>query len=145
MKINIILLALTSLISTHPAASTVHDKSAQLERMAASEHSAEIDKFVETHENKRAKQPVFEQAFKSDENNPGKNPNKPDFELADHFDPHQGFKLDEHRNFHAYNRGLQGLSVASAHVSSVPVPAALWLFISGLSGMMIVSTRRKAK
>ena len=67
---------------------------------------------------------------------------------ADHIDWHQRFEMAGLRNFHAEGRGLQGLETSSTNLfevtpSAVPVPAAAWLFMSGLIGMIGVTRRKK--
>jgi len=61
------------------------------------------------------------------------------------FNPHQGYELAGLRNFHAEGRGLQGLTNARYHINAVPVPAAGWLFMSGLVGMIAVTRRQKQR
>ena len=66
----------------------------------------------------------------------------------DHFDWQQRFDLVGLRNEHAEGRGLQGLTMSSsilfeAAPSAVPVPAAVWLFMSGLVGMIGVTRHKK--
>ncbi|MCW8911381.1 MAG: hypothetical protein OQK76_12275 [Gammaproteobacteria bacterium] len=59
------------------------------------------------------------------------------------FNPHQGYELAGLRNFHAEGHGWHGLALATAQISAVPVPAAIWLFTSGLVGIIAVTRRKK--
>ena len=63
-------------------------------------------------------------------------------------DWHQRFEMTGERNFHAEGSGLQGLVMSSTNLfevtpSAVPVPAAAWLFMSGLIGMIGITRRKK--
>ena len=65
-------------------------------------------------------------------------------------DWHQRFENAGLRNFHAEGSGLQGLEVSSTKLlevtpSAVPVPAAMWLFMSGLIGMIGVMRRKRPR
>ena len=158
MKMNIVILALASILSTHVSASTVHDRSNQLDNMTTSDHARDthVFKFNHTNKDKGPKQSAFDHAsnkyaFKFNKTNKGKDQKKPDIDLANYFNSHQVFQIDEHRNFHAYNKGYRGLEIATVyshsqkHVSSVPVPAAVWLFVSGLVGMVSITRRKKPR
>ena len=129
MKMKIFILVLVSILSTHVSASVVHDSSDQLNKMATPDRADKTHKFEDT----------------------DKEQGKSDTDLSDHFSSLQNFKIDDHRNFHAYNKGYKGLAIATLsspsqiHVSSVPVPAAVWLFISGLVGMISFTSRKKSK
>ena len=129
MKINIFLLLLISILSSHVSAATVSAKNERLDKMAAFDHT---DHSLTLKVKDKA-------------------PKKPTIDIDDHFDPLQDFQIDEHRNFHAYNKGYKGLALAAKHskspkhVSSVPVPTAVWLFISGLVGMLGFTHRRKQR
>ena len=123
MKMNIFALALASLlISSHASGSTVP---------VTFDHPGNppVDKF-----------PHFESGH-----GPQSHSNRP----AD-FDWHQRFEMVGERNFHAEGRGLQGLESSCTNLtitppSAVPVPAAVWLFMSGLVGMIGVTRRKKPR
>jgi len=55
------------------------------------------------------------------------------------FDMHDGYQLARSKN-----NSLYGWAVQSGDVSAVPVPAAVWLFGSGLLGLVGVSRRKRA-
>ena len=48
------------------------------------------------------------------------------------------------QSYHIKNYGLYGWAVRSGDVSAVPVPAAVWLFGSGLIGLLGLAKRKRA-
>ncbi|MDH5766402.1 MAG: VPLPA-CTERM sorting domain-containing protein [Gammaproteobacteria bacterium] len=132
MKMNRFVLALASiLLTTGVSAATVP---------VALDRTDDIPAFIHAGD-----KPAFE--FKTIDNK-----FKPEFSIDDllnhhrdehGFNPHDGFDIDAHRDYHAALKGTKGIEVARIQVSAVPLPAAVWLFVSGLAGMMGFIRRKK--
>ncbi|MCW9025356.1 MAG: VPLPA-CTERM sorting domain-containing protein [Gammaproteobacteria bacterium] len=123
MKRSLFALLFVSLIITNVSAGTVRPQINPLDDMASSDHRGK------THGINLKK---------------GKGPKPPAFEFPNDFNPVTPLKIEELRNFHAYGKGYKGFDKPSIKVSPVPVPAAVWLFMSGLIGMVGIARRKKS-
>lgn len=125
MKINLLVLALASILLSSPVSASRVDVDFDYPGKPMFDVSEKIPNFI------------------FDDHHFNKDTDKPVFNFTGRFNPHQGHELAGMRNFHAEGKGQHGLILASAQISAVPVPAAVWLFLSGLAGMIGVSCRRK--
>lgn len=119
MKINLFVLAMVSTLLSSPVSAARVD--------VDFEHPGKIPEF-ELPDNRAGFSFTFDASDKG--------PRPPVVDIPARFNPHQGFELAGMRNFHAEAKGFKGLEQASVKISAVPVPAAAWLFLSGLAGMI---------
>ena len=67
--------------------------------------------------------------------------NTPLFSNSVQFDSYKSFELSAQQNYVA--RDLNTLETSSSNITAVPVPGAVWLFMSGLMGMISITRRKK--